>query len=164
METTLTNSCFLFTDKSKFAKLWGSMEAILNREIEEVFVKTFVEKCKQERLFFELFHPDEEKRNHALHRFADYDKYLKLNLIHVADEKLSIDEVEQEIRKLYHSFNKCYIISSDNDGQTMPLRKALETIFFWGGAVIVVVDAEVAFLKGEQSFGPPMKLILHAKT
>ena len=134
----------------------------MNKEIEEKFVKTFVDKQMHDRLLFELFHKNLEKREHAISRFEHGAvKYLKRNYIHLADNKITIDVVEKEIRKIQPSTNECYIIGTTYDGKKMQFKKALEITFDWLGGAILIISDNVAFIKKEQSYGAPMKYILY---
>ena len=137
----------------------------MDKNIEEKFIKTFIDKRMQDRFLFEFSHRDSHKRAHAIDRFAhESDKYLKANYIHLADEKKSIDDAEKENRSLSGVTKNCYIMDTAHDGETMPLRAALEISYAWPGVSIIIVSDNVAFLKTEQSFGSPMKLILHKKS
>jgi len=140
----------------------------MNKEIEENFVKTFVEKRMQERIIFELLSDKKNKKNYTLRdyaimRLAYCDaRNLKKKLIHLQCDSINVDEVEKVITKLCGIAKKCYTMGMLKNGE-MLLREALEQSFDWLGVSIVIIGDDTAFIKTETSIGSPTKFILHRK-
>jgi len=141
----------------------------MDKTIEELFVKTFVEKRMQDRIIYELSTTDKKNRKNCelrdmvLHRFASAEDYIKAKNILLANDKMTIDEAEKNIKQLLVSTKNGYLIGTLYDGESMPLRKALEISFDYLGTSIIIANDNVAFIKTEQAFGSPMKFILHKK-
>jgi hypothetical protein len=137
----------------------------MDKIIEEKFVKAFIDKRIQDRFLFELLSGNVKKRENAISRFAHgTERHIKKQCIHLCGEKLKIDDIEQEIKKLTQDTKQCYVITGACDGEIMPLKQALEKCFNEFRESIMIVNDSVSFIKAEIERGSPMKYILYKKT
>ena len=136
----------------------------MDKNIEEIFIKTFIDKRMQDRLLFELLSGNVQRRRKAISRFAHgAERYIKRQQIYLSGDKLKIDDIEQEIKKISQSTKQCYVIVGECDGEIMPLRQSLEECFNNSCESIIFVNDNVAFIKAEAECGSPMKYILYKK-
>jgi len=134
----------------------------MDESIEKKFVKTFIDKRMQDRFSFELSSKD--KRKKVLSRFAHTtENYIKIQYVYLCNNKLDINEVEKEIRKLEQNIKQCYIITGTFDGEFMPFKKALEECFNEYFESILIINDNLAFIKTETGPGSPIKYILYKK-
>ncbi|WP_286131666.1 hypothetical protein [Bacillus sp. FJAT-25509] len=100
----------------------------MDKEIEEIIVKSFFTKRIQDRVLFELF--SKKKRKDALGRLChNYDKTLNLeSLIEIKKPISNAIEVANILRE-HSAGDWCYSISWSEriDGKELPLLNALET-------------------------------------
>lgn len=121
----------------------------INKEKEEKFVKTFVDKQEQKRILMDLF--SKKQRGYAILRFArDWESLLRLKYTHFINNEKNIDAIEKEIYALTNSNDNCYIMGTLFDCETMSLRKALEVSRDWSFPSIILVSDNVAYIKTER--------------
>ncbi|GHU98761.1 hypothetical protein FACS1894211_03030 [Clostridia bacterium] len=152
----------------------------MDKDTEEKFVKTFIEKRLQERFLFELF-SDARRGNlkkgcrypAGISRFSHYtDICIKSKYIHLHDGKLKLEDAEKEIKKLSPSVKNCYVIACAYDpeskyharfydGEYLPLHEGLTICFDDPRETLLIADDKTAFIKAEWGRGSPDKYILH---
>lgn len=145
---------------SKNMKEWD-VESI-NKEIEELIVKSFFEKQVQKRLLYELFTP--KKRGHALDRLCHhYQKMIKTKyMIEILPPNSDPNEILQLLRE-HGAGKKCYSLSYNAkiDGKELALKEALEhAVGFGFPSIISCIPGELAYFEAEQGFGSPPRYIL----
>lgn len=117
-------------------KIWEVVR--MNKEIEEMIVKSFFNKNKQQRVLFELFSP--QKRRDALWRLNhNYSVTLRKEFM-TPIPKSNLDR--QEIQKLLieqGAGDICYVISINEeiDGKEMDLKTAIDQVFSYGLSSII---------------------------
>lgn len=131
----------------------------MNKEIEEVIVKTFFKKRIQQRILFELSSPT--KRYDAFGRRNDF---ICTELMFEIPKPNSDPEEIEKLLKKQGAGNKCYVITSaesDIDGKELPLIKALEDLI-WTGLPFIIscIPNQLAYYQGEQAYGSPQRYIL----
>ena len=134
----------------------------MNKEIEEIIVKTFFEKRIQQRVLFELSSP--QKRYDAFGRRNNFIR--KELMLEIPKPNSDPEEIEKLLKK-QGAGNLCYVITSaesDADGQELPLIKALEELI-WTGLPFIIscIPNKLAYYQGEQAYGSPQKYILKKK-
>ena len=89
----------------------------MNELIEKMFVKTFVCKRLQDRIFFEL--SNNKSRNKAISRFAHInDELIELKYVMFQSNKLTSSEIETKLMSHCDKSKKVYIISTNEfDGE-----------------------------------------------
>ncbi|MEK4485643.1 hypothetical protein MHH81_08560 [Psychrobacillus sp. FSL H8-0484] len=131
----------------------------MNKEIEEIIVKTFFVKRIQQRVLFELSSP--QKRYDAFGRRNDF---IRPELMFEIPKPNSDPEEIEKLLKKQGAGNMCYVITSaesDIDGEELPLIKALEDLI-WSGLPFIIscIPNKLAYYQGEQAYGSPQKYIL----
>ncbi|QGM29481.1 hypothetical protein GI482_03400 [Bacillus sp. N3536] len=131
----------------------------MNKEIEEIIVKTFFEKRIQQRVLFELSSP--QKRYDAFGRRNNFIR--KELMLEIPKPNSDPEEIEKLLKK-QGAGNLCYVITSaesDVDGKELPLIKALEDLI-WSGLPFIIscIPNKLAYYQGEQAYGSPEKYIL----
>lgn len=131
----------------------------MNKEIEEIIVKTFFEKRIQQRVLFELSSP--LKRYDAFGRRNNFIR--KELMLEIPKPNSDPGEIEKLLKK-HGAGNLCYVITSaesDVDGKELPLIKALEDLI-WSGLPFIIscIPNKLAYYQGEQAYGSPEKYIL----
>ncbi|MBD7943447.1 hypothetical protein H9650_04890 [Psychrobacillus sp. Sa2BUA9] len=131
----------------------------MNKEIEEIIVKTFFEKRIQQRVLFELSSP--QKRYDA---FGRRNNFIRKELMLEIPKPNSDPEKIEKLLKKQGAGNLCYVITSaesDVDGKELPLIKALEDLI-WSGLPFIIscIPNKLAYYQGEQAYGSPEKYIL----
>ncbi len=134
----------------------------MNKEMEELIVKSFFEKRAQERVLHELFTP--EKRSQALNRLChQYEKMLRTKyMIEIPPPNSGPNEIYELLRE-YGADKMCYSLSynEDIDGKQMPLSEALEhAVGFGFPSIVSSLSDELAYFEAEQGFGPPPRYLL----
>lgn len=129
----------------------------MNKGIEEEFISKFVVKDKRERLLYELNKPD--KRFAAVHyRIL---KYLDERKIVLSGDAISEDKLK-ELIKLYAKSKTFYVMSDGEfDGEVLDVKKDFENCLYYLGTIIMIFNNDFAIYKDEQSFGAPLKIVLH---
>lgn len=134
----------------------------MDKECEEILVKSFFMKNIQERFLFELF--SSKKRKIAIgrlsHSYKDilHDKYM----MEVQKPNTDFNEIAKSLKK-YGSEDFCYSISlnPEIDGKYLPLLTALEkSVGFGLPSIISCVPGKLAYFEAEQEFGAPPRFIL----
>ncbi|KAB7709058.1 hypothetical protein F9802_02725 [Bacillus aerolatus] len=130
----------------------------MNKEQEEIVVRSFFAKRLQERVIFELFSP--KRREKALHRLNhDYKKTLREEyMMEIPKPNSSPMEIANLLKK-HGAGKQCYVISfNDNiDGKELPLLTALEHAVGYGFPSIVSC---IPNFEAEQEYGAPPRYIL----
>ena len=131
----------------------------MNKEIEEIIVKSFFVKRIQQRVLFELSSP--QKRNDVFGRRNDF---LRTEFMFEVPTPNSDPEEIEKLLKKQGAGNTCYVMTSlesDIDGEELPLIKALEELI-WSGSPFIIscIPNKLAYFQGEQAYGPPQRFIL----
>ncbi|MEH7146771.1 hypothetical protein [Priestia megaterium] len=129
----------------------------MNKDIEEIVVRTFFERRIQERVMFELFSP--KKRDKALHRLNhDYKRNLREQyMIEIPTPNSCASELANLLKK-HDAGKQCYALSfnKDIDEKKLPLLTALEHAVGYGfPSLIVCIPNKLAYFEAEQGYGPP---------
>lgn len=137
----------------------------MDKELEEIIVKSFFNKRIQQRVLFELFSP--KKRHDALSRLChNYMETLRNEfLIEIPKPNSDPEEIAQLLEK-YGATKSCYSISwSDSiDGKDLPLSTALnEAVGYGMPSIVSCIPGELSYFEAEQSYGPPPRFILKRK-
>ena len=121
----------------------------------EYFIKNFIKKEKRERVLHEFA----KKPRMAEWRFHHgVQEILDERFVVLSGEKLSEEDVLAELKK--HTKDKeAYILYTEVNGQTRPLKEAVLICFNWPGGSVLITDGAI-FCKEEQCFGAPDKWIL----
>ncbi|UPO91035.1 hypothetical protein [Niallia sp. Man26] len=134
----------------------------MNKEIEEIIVKSFFEKRLQKRVLFELTSP--KKRSNALDRLNH--NYLitlrKEFLIEIAKPNSDPYEIEKIMRK-QGAGNSCYVMSCDSslDGKELPTSTAIEQLIWYQAASIIsFIPGKLAYFQAELDYGFLPRFIL----
>lgn len=134
----------------------------MDKEIEEIVVKSFFNKRIQQRVLFEL--SSSKKRGDAIGRLNH--KYLDTLrnefMIEIPKPNSDPDEIEK-LMKEQGAGKKCYVMSSDSemDGKEFSLTTAIEELIWYGmPSIISCIHGKLAYFQAEQSFGPPPRFIL----
>lgn len=131
----------------------------MNKEIEEIIVKTFFVKSIQQRVLFELSSP--QKRYDAFGRRNDFIR--TESMFEIPKPNSDPEEIEKLLKKR-GAGNMCYVMTSaesDIDGEEIPLKKALEDLI-WSGMPFIIscIPNKLAYYQGEQAYGSPQRYIL----
>lgn len=132
-------------------------------EIEESFIKTFIDKHIAGRMIYEL--NSAAKRRHGQDRFAhSAGEIINQKKLVKADKKLTVAEMITFIRE-HSKSDLCHTVVGhyELEGKEATLQKALETADYWPGHSAIFVVPNVAIIIEEQCFGPPMRYLLLAK-
>lgn len=132
----------------------------MNELIEKMFVKTFVCKKLQDRIFFEL--SNNRSRNKAISRFAHInDELIELKYVMFQSNKLTSSEIETKLMSHCDKSKKVYIISTNEfDGEFVILREGIQLCMNDYMPSILVCNPNCVFIKEETEYGAPMKYIL----
>jgi hypothetical protein len=142
-------------------KVWEGLE--MNKEIEEIIVKSFFTKRLQDRVLFELF-SKKDKRQDALDRLChNYRTTLRKEyMIEIPKPNSDYEEIA-ELLKRYGAGDTCYSISWSEtiDGKELPLLAALEKAVGYGmPSIISCIPGKLAFFEAEQEVLPSPRFIL----
>lgn len=134
----------------------------MNKEQEEIIIKSFFEKRIQKRVLFELF--SSKKRKNALFRLShNYKKTLReAYMIEITRPNSNPVEILSLLTKL-GAGDTCYVISSneDIDGKELSLRTALEhSVGFGFPSIVSCIPNKLAYFEAEQEYGAPSRYIL----
>ena len=131
----------------------------MNKDIEELIVKSFFIKQKRERGIYEF--SSSKKRRSFIWKLS---KDIMIDTkIHKVSNRLTAYIDIEEILLNMGAPKDCYVMSIDNeiDGQVLSLNLALSKTIGFGPAFISCVHGKLAYLECEQSFGPPERFILY---
>ncbi len=135
----------------------------MNKDIEEKFVKKFIDKRYQDRILYELF--SSKKRVKALSKFAhNANEILALQTIRKQERKLSIDDLNEVSEKILCGKEECYIISDDCfDGTIQTLEICFSIVLEQPMCAVVICGTDLVIIKEELSQGAPRKYVLYHK-
>lgn len=134
----------------------------MDKEQEEIIVKSFFTRRIRERIMFEL--SSSKRRKDALSRLCHgYDIYLlKQYMIEIPKPNSNPAEIEA-LLKSYGAGKNCYAISwyEEIDGKHLPLHTALERAVGRGlPSLISCISGKLAYFEAEQEYGAPPRYIL----
>jgi hypothetical protein len=134
----------------------------MDKEQEEIIVKSFFNKRLQMRIMFEL--SSSKRRKDALSRLCHrYDvTLLKQYRIEIPKPNSDPSEIEA-LLKSYGAGKTCYLISwyEELDGKHLPLRTALEHAVGRGlPSLMSCTRGKLAYFEAEQEYGAPPRFIL----
>jgi hypothetical protein len=134
----------------------------MDKELEDIIVKSFFTKRIQQRVLFELF--SAKKRMNAMNRLNhNYSTTLREEfMIEIPKPNSNLKEIEKLLKK-YGAGNDCYAMSWNDsiDGRHMSLTSALEVAVGEGfPSIISCIPGKLAYFEAEQSYGPPPRYIL----
>ena len=134
----------------------------MEKDMEELIVKSFFDKQVQERVLHELFTP--KKRNHALNRLChQYTKMLKEKYMIEIPPPNSNPTYIYDLLMMNGAGKMCYSLSynAEIDGKELPLLETLEhAVGFGFPSIISCVPGELAYFEAEQGFGSPPRYLL----
>lgn len=134
----------------------------MEKDVEQLIVKSFFEKQFQDRVLHELFSP--EKRHHALNRLChQYTKLLREKYMVEIPPPNSDPTDIYELLKRNGAEKMCYSLSYnvDIDGKKLPLHEALEhAVGFGMPSIISCIPGQLAYFEAEQGFGSPPRFLL----
>ena len=121
----------------------------------EYFVNNYIKREKRERLMYEF----KKKPQEAYSRFCHgVQEILDERCVVLSGEKWSEEEVLLKLKK--HTKDKeAYIQYTEFNGQTRPLKEAVQICFDWLGGSVLITNGAI-FCKEEQCFGAPNKYVL----
>lgn len=131
----------------------------MNKEIEEMFAKTFLDKRINERVIFEL--QSNKKRGQAISRFChSSEDMIKESCIYKKTDDFNI---LLSTIKDFPLPKVCYVISSatEFDGKEILLETALKSCVGYGWPSILILNETLAIIETEQEYGASEKYILH---
>lgn len=134
----------------------------MNKEYEEIIVRSFFEKRIQNRIIFELL--STKKRKDALSRLCHNYKDVLCEKYMMELPKPNSNHIDIEgLLKKYGANDNCYVISWHNeiDGQCLPLIDALEQVVGLGmPSLVFCVPDRLLYFEGEQCQSTPPRYIL----
>ncbi len=134
----------------------------MDKQVEEIIVRTFFNKRVQDRILFEL--SSKTKRTMAIGRLSH--NYLDVLKNQYMTELYKPNSNFNDIAALLReegAGNICYVISYNYniDGIYLPLLTALEEAVGFGmPSLISCIPNKLLYLECEQVFGPPPRYIL----
>ncbi|MFF2450749.1 hypothetical protein ACFVSW_27355 [Neobacillus sp. NPDC058068] len=134
----------------------------MNKEIEEIIVKTFFNKKIQQRVLFEL--SSSKKRREAIGRLNHnyLDTLRNEFMIEIPKPNSDPEEIEK-LMKEQGAGQNCYVMSSHSgvDGKEFPLTTAIEELIWYGmPSIISCIHGKLAYFQAEQDYGPPPRFML----
>ncbi|MDQ0201977.1 hypothetical protein [Neobacillus ginsengisoli] len=134
----------------------------MNKEIEEIIVKSFFNKRIRQRVLFEL--STQNKRRHALHRLChNYFETLRNEYMIEIPKPNSDPQEIVKIMKKYGAEDSCYSISlnEDIDGKELPLLTAIEEAVGYGmPSIVSCIPGKLVYFETELVSGSPPRFIL----
>jgi hypothetical protein len=134
----------------------------MDKQHEEIIVKSFFNKRLQDRVIFEL--TSAKKRKDAIGRLSHNYMDLLNNKYMIEIPKPNSDYVEIiELLKRYGAKEVCYVISYDEnlDGKALLLLEAMKNSVGNGmPSIISCIPGELAYFEAEQVMGAPPRFIL----
>jgi hypothetical protein len=135
----------------------------MNKEIEEIIVKSFFTKRLQDRVLFELF-SKKDKRHDALSRLChNYRTTLRKEYMIQIPKPNSDPEAIAKMLKSHGAGDTCYVISFSEiiDGKELPLSTALEEAVGLGmPSIVSCIPGKLAYFEAEQEVLPSPRFIL----
>ncbi|WP_299095735.1 hypothetical protein [uncultured Metabacillus sp.] len=134
----------------------------IDKELEEIIIKSFFNKRIQERVLFELF--SQKKRDNVMNRLCHnyLDTFRKEFMIEIPTPNSDPGEIEK-LMKNQGAGNDCYVISWNDtiDGKHMSLTSALKVAVGEGfPSIISCIPGKIAYFEAEQEYGSPPRFIL----
>jgi hypothetical protein len=137
----------------------------IEKDIEKIFVETFVVKNKRDRSLFEL--NSKKKRKDFFSKLCHrYDQIIDSRYTTKLPSPNSSSEHIHQILKKYGAGKDCYLLSyfKDLDRKTMLLSEALEQRVGRGMPNIVICNPnKLAYFEAEQEVGSPPRFIIKKK-
>ncbi|WHY84646.1 hypothetical protein QNH39_18585 [Neobacillus novalis] len=133
----------------------------MNKEIEEIIVKSFFNKRIQQRVLFEL--SSSKKRQDAIERLNhNYLDTLRNEFMIEIPKPNSDPEEIVNLLKVHGASKNCYVISWHSlDGKEFPLTTAIEELIWYGmPSFISCTHGKLAYFQAEQVYGAPPRFIL----
>lgn len=134
----------------------------MDNHVEEVIVKNFFIKNRQNRIMYELSSP--KKRIDAVWRLSSYHNILDVNfMIEIPKPNSNYMDIFK-LLKNYGANDTAYVISfnSEFDGKHVDLECALKAHVGYGvPSLISCIPDKLLYYEGEQSYGPPPRLIFY---
>ncbi|MFJ7730239.1 hypothetical protein ACIQXV_29710 [Neobacillus sp. NPDC097160] len=134
----------------------------MNKEIEEIIVKSFFNKGIQQRMLFEL--SSSKKRGDAIGRLNhNYLDTLRNEFMFEIPKPNSDPEEIEKLIKEQGAGKNCYVMSwhSGVDGKELPLKTAIEELIWYGmPSIISCIHGKLAYFQAEQDFGSPPRFML----
>lgn len=130
---------------------------MINKEIEEYFIKNFIIKEKRQRILFEL--SSKSKRPIAISKLI---QCIDTKTIVFNEKKVDDEILLGAIKKTFDIRRECYIIGdrTEHDGTFMRFVDAFRWAMEDSVACILICGEGTVFMKEETSFGSPAKMIL----
>ncbi len=130
----------------------------MDREIEDVIIKSFFTKLKAARAPYAL--SAEKKRRSFIWDFSL--ETFKQDKCFLIKQSVSSSETIYEILKEKGAPDSCYVISidSETDGKIMNLSKALLQEVGFGPVLISCIHGKLAYFEAEQCYGAPDRYLL----
>ncbi|WP_443662556.1 hypothetical protein [Clostridium sp.] len=140
----------------------------MDKEREEIIVRTFFVKRLQDRVMFELSSPQKRENAIAMSRLCHESEKKLINKYMIEIPKPNSDYIEiAGLLKKYGTDKTSYCMSFDNDidGKYMPTIVALKNVISFGIApsIVSVIPDKLAYFQEEQIDGPPKRFILYKK-
>jgi hypothetical protein len=139
----------------------------MNKEIEEIIVKSFFAKRLQDRVMFELF-SKKDKRRDALGRLChNYTTTLREEyMFEIQPPNSDYQEIASLLKK-QGAPNECYVISwnEEVDGKHLPLNEALKKVVGYGmPSIVSCIEGKLAYFEAEQESGSAPRFIIKRET
>ncbi len=130
----------------------------MERELEQEFVRRFVQKFYRERLIYEL--GSKKKRHKSLYKLPEM---IEKEYIILDATKMSMEDVIDFLASKIGRKGDCYVITDAIDafGKWMKWTEAMETYYWDGRTTALIFDQWYVFLKEEPYIGSCGKWILH---
>lgn len=134
----------------------------MDKQHEEIIVKSFFNKRLQDRILFEL--ASTKKRKDAIGRLSH-------NYVELLNDKYMIEIPKPnsyyvdiiKLLKQYGAKEECYVISYNEniDGKSLPLLEAMKnSVGFGMPSIISCIPGKLAYFEAEQVMGVPPRFIL----
>ena len=130
----------------------------MERELEQEFVRRFVQKFYRERLIYEL--GSKKKRHKSLYKLPEM---IEKEYIILDATKMSMEDVIDFLARKIGRKGDCYVITDACDafGERMGWVEAMEEYYWDGRTTALIFDQWYVFLKEEPCVGSCGKWILH---
>ncbi len=141
---------------------------IMNKEIEEEFVRTFVTKDKRSRALYLLSKDENDTKYRAelLYKMSFIHIWFKEHCITKISVPIPTNQTVLDILKAKGASERCYAITpyhEETDGTEMLLADALDVVVGYGPAIIYCKPKKLAYFEDEQSYGAPDRYVLLAE-
>ena len=137
----------------------------IEKDIEKIFIETFVVKNKRDRSLFEL--NSKKKRRDFFSKLSHrYDEIIDLRYTTKIPSPNSSSEYIHQILKKHGAGKDCYLLSYFNelDRKMMLLSEALEQCVGRGmSSIVICIPNKLAYFEAEQEVGPPPRFIIKMK-